>query len=225
VRGEIELQVLAHRRPVEEVGFVQRADLAAHELRVDGQLVEQPRLVGRGPRDESGLERVHDAGADEPFGDLVVTVAATLRVERVEPLRSHDHHLAVVVGLDEIQQAAVALGLEGGVVLRASGGDAGDEAHLREGRAELAEHLGVHPVVEVEDVARVGVEHRHQFDAVMVGRGLLPADLGDEARPVGLTVAEGQEHGGAEARLGAVVHERFLGRPGPFRRRPRRRRR
>ena len=49
VRSEIELQVLAHRGPVEEVRFVERAHLAAHELRVDGELVEQPGLIGRGP--------------------------------------------------------------------------------------------------------------------------------------------------------------------------------
>ena len=128
------------------------------------------------------------------------------------------------MGLDQVQQAAVALGLEGGVVLRATGGDAGDEAQVREGRAELAEHLGVHPVIEVKDIAGIGVEHRHQLDAVVVGGGLLPADLGHETRPVGLPVAEGQQHGRAEAGLGAVVDEGLLGGPGPLRRRPRGRR-
>ena len=90
---------------------------------------------------------MHDTRADEPFRDLVVAVAATFGVERVQPLRRHDHHFAVVVRLDEIQQRAVAFGLEGGIVLRAAGGDAGDETHIREGEAELTEYLGVHPVV------------------------------------------------------------------------------
>ena len=220
VRREIELQVLAHRRPVEEVRLVERAHLAAHELRVDRKLVEQPRLVGRGPRDEGGLERVDDARADEPLGDPVVAVATKPRVRRVEPLRRHDHHLAVVVRLDDIQQRTIAFSDERRVILRAAGGHAGDETHVGEGQAELAEHLGVHLVVEVEDVAGVGVEHGDEFDPVMVGGGLLPADLRDEALPVGTAVAKGQEHGRTQARLGAVVDEGLLGGPGPFRRRP-----
>ena len=123
--------------------------------------------------------------------------------------------------LHDVQERTVALSLEGGVVLRAAGGDAGDEAHVGEGQPELAEHLGVHFVVEVEDVTCVGVEYRHEFDTVMIGGGLLPADLGHEALPVGLSVLEGQEHRRAQAGLGAVVDEGFLGRPGPFRRGPR----
>jgi len=123
--------------------------------------------------------------------------------------------------MDDVQQPAVALGLEGGVVLRAPGGDAGDELQRRERRAEPAEHLGVHPVVEVEDVARVGVEHGHELDAVMLGGGQLPADLGDETRPVRLAVLERQQHGGAQPGLGPVVDERLLRRPGPLRRGPR----
>ena len=99
--------------------------------------------------------------------------------------------------LHEVQEGAVALGLEGGIVLRAAGGDPGDETQVREGQAELAEHLGVQLVVEVEDVAGIRVEHRDELDAVMVGGRLLPADLGDEALPVGPAVPEGQEHGGA----------------------------
>ena len=192
MRGEIELQVLAHRGPVEEVRLVERAHLAAHELRVEGELMQQPRLIRRRPGDEGRLERVHDAGADEPLGDLVVAVAATFGVQRVEPLRGHDHHLAVLVGLDEVQQSAVALGLERGVILGAPGGDAGDELERGEGQAELPEHLGVQAVVEVEDVAGIGVEHRDKLHAVMLGRGELPADLGHEARPVWLAVLERQ---------------------------------
>jgi hypothetical protein len=48
----------------------------------------------------------------------------------------------------------------------------------------------------------------------MVGGGPLPADLGHEALPVGPAVAEGQKHGRAESRLGAVIDEGFLGGPG-----------
>jgi hypothetical protein len=38
--GEVEFEVLAHRGSIEEVRLVERADLAAHELRVDRELVE-----------------------------------------------------------------------------------------------------------------------------------------------------------------------------------------
>ena len=165
---------------------------------------------------------MHDAGADEPFGDLVVAIAAAFGVQRVQPLGRHDHDLAVLVRLDDVDQGAVAFGLERGVLGGASGGHARDELAAGEGRPEAPEHLGVHHVVEVEDVTRVGVQDRDQFHAVAFGGRVLPLEGRGEAIPVGLLVLEGEEGGGTEPRPGAVVGELFLGRPRPFRRRPRR---
>jgi len=222
MRSEIELKVLAHRRPVKEVRFVEGADLATHELGVDGELVQEPRFVRRRPRDERGLQGMHDAGADEPFGDLVVAIAAAFGVQGVQALGGHDHDLAVLVRLDDVDEGPVAFRFEHRVLGGAPRGHARDELAAGEGGAEAAEHLGVHRIIEVEDITRIGVQDRHQFHAVAFGGGVLPAQGGRKAVPVRLSVLEGQEGGGAEPSLGAVVDQRLLGRPCPFCRRPRR---
>ena len=46
VRGEIEFEITAHRRPVKKMGFVESGDFSSDKLRVLRELVQEPRTVG-----------------------------------------------------------------------------------------------------------------------------------------------------------------------------------
>ena len=214
---EGQVQPFAHRRPVVKVRFVERADLPADIGRMHGDLMEQPRIKRRGPRHKGRLQCMRDAGTDQMLGDLEVGVAPWFVFQRVEQLAGHDHHLAVVMLLRDVEQRPVALRFEGGVILRTASRDAGDEALLRKLRAKALQHLGVEVIAQIEDVARVRIQHEDHFDTVMLAALLHPAHAFCEAVPVRLLVLEGQQRGHAQTRLRAVIDEFLLARVGPDR--------
>ena len=109
VRRKVQTEIFCHRRPVEEMRLIQRADFTAHKLRMLRELPQQPRFIGSRPRHERRLQCVHDARPNQPLGDFIVAIAPTLWIERIEPTRGHDHHLAVVMFLHQIHQRAIAI--------------------------------------------------------------------------------------------------------------------
>ena len=104
---------------------------------------------------------MHDAGADEPFGNLVITITTAFWVQGVQPFGGHNHDLAVLVCLDDVDEGAVTFGLEVRILGGAAGGHPRDKLALWEGGTEATEHFGIHRVIKVKDIPRVGVEHRH----------------------------------------------------------------
>ena len=179
--------------------------------------MEQPWIKRRGPGHKGRLQCMREAGADEMLGDLEVSIAARLVLQRVEQLAGHDHHLAVVMLLRDVQQRPVALGFEGGVVLCAACRHACDETLLWKFRAETLQHLGVQFIAEVKDVPGVCIEHEDHLHAVVRAALLHPAHAFGKAVPVRLLVLEGQQRGHAEAGLRGVIDEFLLAGVGPDR--------
>ncbi len=215
VREEIEAEVAGHGGPVEEVRFVECTHLAAGEFRVGGELMQEPRAEWRGPRDEGGLEGVGEGGAGDELGDGEIAVASRFGVEFVEPLRRHDHDLGIVVGLREVEERQIAIGAKAGVLLRAAGGDARDEPVAGKGVAEAPKDIGIEGVVEVEDIAGIGVEDRDELDAIMGGGVHHPLQAAHEAVPVRASAGEREQRGGAQPRLARMGDHFLLGGPGP----------
>ena len=220
VRSEVEVEVFAHRRPVEEVRFIERADFATNELRVLRELMQKPGLVGCGPGHERGFQRMNDGRADAVLGDLKVGVASGFGFEDVEQARGPDHDFAVVVRLGEIEQRVIARGMEVIVFLSTARGDAGDEALSGEGLAEAFQHLGIHVVVEIEDVTGVRIQDEDHLYTIVLSGTKHPGDAALEAIPVRLFVFEGQQRSHTEAWFAEVIRQRFFGDGGPLGFRP-----
>ena len=197
--------------------LVESADFATNVGRVQRDLMEQPRIKRRGPGHEGRLQRMCEAGAGEVLGDLEVGVASRLVFQRVEQLAGHDHHLAVVMLLCDVEQRPVALGFEYGVVFRAACRHARDETLLRELRTEALQHFGIEVVAEIKDVPCVRIEHEDHLHAVMRGALLHPAHALGKAVPVGFLIFKRQQRGHAEAGLGGMIHQFLLARVGPDR--------
>ena len=118
--------------------------------------------------------------------------------------------------LHDVDQRTVALHFEARVILSTSRGNTCDELRGRKLRAETAQHFGIKRIIEIEDVARVRIQHDDDFHSEMICRGLHPADARHKSFPVRLLITKRQKCRSAEARLARVIDEFFLAGPGPL---------
>ena len=217
MRCEIESQIPTHRHPVEKVGLIQGADFPPHDPRMLRQLPKQPRPKWPRPRNERRLQRMHNPRPNQPLRNLVISIALFLGTQPTQPTRGHQHHLAILLRLHDVQQRAIALRPKHRVVFCTTRRHPSDKFHPRKLPPKPPQHFRIQPIIEFENVPGVRIQHHDQLHPIMLRRSHHPSNTRHKSLPIGLPIPKRQQGRRTQSRLPPVINQLLLSNPTPLR--------